>query len=100
MSSHSKEYAVYILTNKMNKVLYTGFSGNLKNRIANHKEKLFPGFTSRYGVGKLVYFETFPDPDSAIAREKQIKGWIRKKKIALIESANPPWKDLSKGWFD
>lgn len=94
MSSQSKEYAVYILTNKMNKVLYTGFSGNLKNRIGDHKEKLFPGFTSRYGVAKLVYFETFPDLDSAIAREKQIKAGSRQKKIDLIQGMNPKRRDL------
>lgn len=78
----------------MNKVLYTGFSGNLKNRIADHKEKLFPGFTSRYGVTKLVYFETFPDPGSAIAREKQIKVGSREKKLDLINAMNPKWRDL------
>ncbi len=89
-----KEYAVYILANKVNKVLYTGFSGRLRGRIADHKEKLYPGFTSRYGATKLVYFEVFDNPIDAIAREKQIKAGSRQKKINLINEMNPRWRDL------
>ena len=65
-----------------------------------HKHKLIPGFTSKYNITQLVYFEATPDIKAAIAREKQIKGWLRGKKIALIESVNPTWQDLSAGWFD
>jgi putative endonuclease len=94
-----KEYSVYILTNKTNTVLYTGFTGRLAVRIGEHKEKIYPGFSKRYNVTKLVYFETFPDALSAIAREKQIKGGSRKKKIDLIVSMNPEWKDLSEDLY-
>ena len=94
MPIQRKEYAVYILTNKMNELLYTGVSGRLKGRVADHKEKVFPGFTSRYGVAKLVYFETFDNPEDAIAREKQIKAGSRQKKLDLINGLNPKWRDL------
>lgn len=87
-------FTVYILTNKWHTVLYTGITSNLSKRIVEHKEKLIPGFTSRYNINKLVYYETTENPEAAITREKQIKGWIRKKKIALIESMNPKWNDL------
>jgi len=82
------------MTNKNNSVLYTGVTGNLGTRIYQHKEKVVAGFTKRYNVTKLVYYELFNDPYNAIAREKQIKAGSRKKKIALIESMNPEWKDL------
>jgi putative endonuclease len=94
-----KEYSVYILTNKTNTVLYTGFSGQLAARAGEHKEKKYPGFTKRYDVTKLVYFESFPDALSAIAREKQIKAGSRRKKIELINGMNPEWKDLSEDLF-
>jgi putative endonuclease len=68
--------------------------------VVEHRQKVQPGFTSRYNISRLVYYEEFVDPDSAIAREKQLKGWLRKKKIALIESMNPERKDLSEGWFE
>jgi len=87
-------YHVYILSNKSNSVLYVGISGNLKNRVWQHKQKLVDGFTKKYNVTKLVYFESSTDVMSAIAREKQIKKWRREKKIKLIESMNPGWKDL------
>ena len=93
------DYYVYIMTNK-SKTLYTGVTNNLKRRVYEHKHKLVPGFTSKYNITQLVYFETTPDVRSAIAREKQIKGWLRAKKIALIDSANPKWQDLSAGWYD
>jgi putative endonuclease len=87
-------YAVYITTNVGNRVLYTGVTNNLVRRIAEHREMKIPGFTSRYRVHKLVYYEFFEQPDLAIAREKQIKAGSRSKKEALIHSMNPEWKDL------
>ena len=92
-----KQYFVYIITNK-SKTLYTGVTNNLNRRIFEHKNKLVIGFTSKYNIGKLVYFEIFNDIESAIRREKQIKGWLRRKKIELIESVNPNWEDLSNEW--
>jgi putative endonuclease len=89
-----KQYYVYIMTNKHNKVLYTGFTNNLARRVFEHREKLIEGFTSRYNINKLVYYETFDNPSDAIAREKQIKGGSRQKKTGLINSVNPEWKDL------
>jgi putative endonuclease len=90
-----KSYYVYIATNKENRVLYTGVTNNLERRMYEHKNKLVPGFTQRYNVCKLVYYEETMDVYSAISREKQIKGGSRAKKIALIEALNPEWKDLS-----
>ena len=87
-------YCVYIMTNRHNTVLYTGISGELPERIWQHKEKIVKGFTSRYNIDKLVYYEIFKDPYEAIAREKQIKAGSRKTKIELIESMNPQWLDL------
>ena len=82
------------------KTLYTGMTNNLRRRLFEHKNKLTPGFTSKYNIGKLIYFEEVGDLKAAIAREKQIKGWLRTKKIQLIESINPSWKDLSQNWFE
>ncbi len=90
----SKNYYVYILTNKINTVLYIGVTDNIKRRVYEHKSKVVPGFTSRYNLTKLVYYEIFEDPLSAITREKQLKGWIRIKKENLIYSFNPEWEDL------
>jgi len=87
-------YYVYILTNK-SRTLYVGMTNNLERRIYEHKNKLVPGFTSRYNLNVLLYYEQTADVLSAIAREKQIKGWLRSEKIALIESQNPKWLDLS-----
>ena len=89
-----KHYYIYILTNKYNRVLYTGVTRNLVKRVYEHKAKLKEGFTSKYNVNKLVYFEVFNDPYLAIVREKQIKGGSRKKKLDLIRKMNPEWKDL------
>ena len=89
-----KQYYVYIMTNKRNKVLYTGITSDLKNRIWEHKEKVIKGFTKKYNIDKLVYFEIFNDPENAILREKQIKAGSRYKKIELIKGINPEWKDL------
>jgi putative endonuclease len=88
------QYFVYIMTNKSG-TLYTGVTNNLERRIYEHKHHLVNGFTKKYRIGKLVYFEETNDINAAISREKQIKGWLRKKKIALIESMNPGWKDLA-----
>jgi len=85
-----------MITNWRNKVLYTGVTNNLERRIYEHKNKIIKGFTSKYNVNKLVYFDYTNDINSAIAREKQIKGWTRKKKNKLVEKMNPEWKDLSK----
>lgn len=87
-------YCVYLLSNERRTVLYTGVTGDLKKRVWEHKQKLAPGFTARYGVDRLVYYVWSSDPRSAIAREKQIKAGSRRKKIALIASMNPDWRDL------
>ncbi len=89
-----KVYCVYILTNQRNTVLYTGVTGDLRVRVFQHREKLLSGFTSRYNVSKLVYYEAGYDPSGAIAREKQIKAGSRRKKIELINRVNPEWRDL------
>ena len=94
----SKEYYVYIMTNR-SRTLYTGVTNNLMRRVYEHKNKLIPGFTSKYNIKILVYYETTSSVHVPLAREKQIKGWVRAKKIALVESLNPQWKDLSKEWF-
>ena len=88
------QFFVYILANATNKVLYTGVTNDLERRCSEHKKKLVNGFTQKYNVDKLVYFESFDYIDKAILREKQIKGYSRKKKIALIEEFNKSWNDL------
>jgi len=87
-------YFVYILTNDRNTVLYTGVTGDLKARAYQHREKHLPGFTTRYNVSKLVYYEALDDAYTAITREKQIKAGSRQKKIELINGGNPEWRDL------
>ena len=89
-----KTYAVYLLTNKNNTVLYTGVTNDLRRRVAEHKMKIIPGFTKRYSVDKLVYYEFFENVEPAISREKQIKAGSRQKKEALINGINPEWTDL------
>ncbi|MGF1670531.1 MAG: GIY-YIG nuclease family protein [Balneolaceae bacterium] len=89
-----KTYFTYILTNKKRGIPYTGMTNNLKVRVWQHKQNIVKGFTSRYNLDKLVWFEEYQWVQDAIAREKEIKGWSRKKKIALIESNNHEWKDL------
>ena len=91
------QYWVYIATNGA-KTLYTGVTNDLRLRIWQHKNRLTPGFTSKYRIDRLVYFEQTPNVRGAIAREKQIKGWRRAKKLQLIESVNPAWADLSAKW--
>ena len=88
-------YYVYILTNYTNKILYTGVTNDLERRLYEHKQKLVDGFTKKYNVNKLVYFDGTTDVNAAITREKQIKGWTRQKKIDLIEGINPKWLDLA-----
>jgi putative endonuclease len=89
-----KQFYVYILTNNYHTVFYVGMTSELQARIYQHKEKVVPGFTKRYNVDKLVYYEEIADSLSAIKREKQIKGGPRQKKIDLINSLNPEWRDL------
>ena len=83
-----KTYYVYIMANK-SRNLYTGVTNNLERRVLQHRRKLVPGFTARYNINRLVYYETFGDVRAAINRETEIKGWLRARKVALIESANP-----------
>ncbi|WP_035994991.1 GIY-YIG nuclease family protein [Leptolyngbya sp. KIOST-1] len=94
-----KSYYVYIMTNR-SKTLYTGVTNDLMRRTAEHKQKATPEFAQRYNIDRLAFFEEAGNVRDAIAREKQIKGWTRAKKIALIESINPEWKDLSDDWFE
>ncbi|HEV2398724.1 MAG TPA: GIY-YIG nuclease family protein [Candidatus Sulfotelmatobacter sp.] len=95
----SKQFFVYIVTNgPKGATLYVGITGDLRRRVWQHKNKTVPGFTSRYNLTQLVYYECFFYPDAAIAREKEIKGWRRSKKIALIQSMNPGWQDLARDW--
>ena len=90
-------YYVYILASA-SRVLYTGVTNDVQRRVRQHKEKHIPGFTRKYNVTQLMHCEVFSDVRLAIAREKQIKAWTRAKRIALIESKNPHWKDLSEEW--
>ena len=89
-----KQYYVYIMTNKIDTVLYTGVTSDLKKRIWEHKEKVIDGFTKKYNINKLIFFEIYNDPENAILREKQIKAGARTKKVELIIGINPEWKDL------
>ena len=89
------DYYVYILTNHNNRVMYIGMTNDLSRRISEHKSESIEGFTKRYHVHKLVYYEQCSDVNAAIAREKQLKGWKREKKNALVETINPLWEDLS-----
>lgn len=91
----SRNYYVYIMTNKHNTVLYAGVTNDLTRRASEHREKAIPGFTSRYNIGKLVYYEVFENIDAARAREKQIKAGSRRKKLELINRMNPEWRELA-----
>ena len=93
-----KSYFVYIMSN-CSKMLYTGVTNDVEIRAFLHKSKRAPGFTQKYNLHKLVYFERLGDIREAIRREKQIKGWLRSKKVALIESVNPEWNDLAEDHF-
>ncbi len=90
----SKQYYVYIMTNKRNTVLYTGVTNNIKKRVYEHKSKLVNGFTKKYNVAKLVYCEVFDSVEDALRREKQIKSGPRQKKVALVNRINKEWRDL------
>lgn len=98
MKTHN--YCVYIMTNKANTTLYVGVTSNLFDRVQQHKHKVYQGFTSKYHCDKLVYYEEYQWIHDAIAREKQLKGGSREKKIDLVVSINPAWNDLSDGWYD
>jgi putative endonuclease len=94
-----KDYFVYIITNKNKSVLYTGVTNDLERRVAEHISGLVKGFASRYRLNRLLWFESTPNITAAISREKEIKGWLRSKKVALINSLNPEWTDLAADWF-
>ena len=96
--SGNEKYYVYLLTNWNNKVIYVGITNELTRRIYKHKNKMIKGFTEKYNVKKLVYFEETQDVNTAIEREKEIKKWRREKKNRLVNSMNPNWDDLSSGW--
>jgi putative endonuclease len=91
-------YFVYFMCNE-SRMLYVGVTNDLRKRVFQHKSRLIPGFTQRYNLYKLVNFEMFGDIRAAIAREKQFKGWLHSKKVALINAKNPQWKDLAESWF-
>ncbi len=93
-----RTYYVYIMASR-SRALYTGVTRDPTRRVSEHKLKLVPGFTSDYNINRLVYYEDFRDIRAAIGREKQIKGWLRSKKTALIELRNRTWQDLSEGWY-
>lgn len=93
-----KNYWVYILSNQSRK-LYVGVTNDLQRRVYEHKNKMVEGFTSRYNLTRLVWFDETDSVDEAIAYEKKIKGWKRCKKLELIEKNNPEWEDLAEGWF-
>jgi putative endonuclease len=93
-----RQYYVYIMAN-LARTLYTGVTNDLEWRVFEHREKRIPGFTQWYNLTQLVYYEATSDVRTAIAREKQIKGWLRAKKVALIESMNPRWEDLAADWY-
>jgi putative endonuclease len=95
-----RDFFVYIITNKNRRVLYVGVTNDMERRLWEHRAKEVPGFSARYNLSTLLYVETFPDAASAIAREKQLKGWRREKKLKLIQSVNPRWLDLSDSWND
>lgn len=93
-----RDYYMYILASR-SRVLYVGVTNDLARRVNEHKKSLIPGFTQKYRVTRLVYFEQFDDIREAIAREKQIKGWVRARKIKMIDARNPTWDDLAAQWL-
>jgi len=95
---HEEFYYTYIVASRSH-TLYIGMTGNLSGRIFAHKRKLHEGFSADYNCNRLVWYQQFVRVEKAIAREKQLKGWRREKKIALIEKSNPTWQDLSEGWY-
>ena len=95
----ARQYYVYIMTNR-SRTLYVGVTNDLERRVHEHKSESIEGFTKRYKIHRLVYFDATPNIEGAISREKEIKKWRRSKKIDLVEAANPGWKDLSEGWYE
>ena len=95
---YTNSYFVYILANWNHSVLYIGVTNDLQRRVYEHRQELVEGFTKKYHVHKLVYYEQTGDVKAALAREKQLKGWRREKKDALVEAMNPDWNDLSETW--
>jgi putative endonuclease len=93
-----RSYYVYIMMSRSD-TLYTGMTNDLQRRVYEHKQKVLDGFTKKYNIDMLAYYEETDDVEAAISREKQIKSWRRSKKVELIESMNPQWRDLSEGWF-
>jgi putative endonuclease len=91
-------YFTYIVASRSH-TLYIGMTGDLRRRVFQHKQKTYEGFSAAYNCNRLVWFERFVDPNAAITREKQLKGWTRAKKLALIEKMNPAWVDFSEGWY-
>jgi putative endonuclease len=96
----NKQYYIYIMTNETNTVTYTGVTNDLLRRVNEHKNKLIKGFTAKYNINKLVYYEADESIESCILREKQIKSCSRKAKVALINMMNPEWHDLSEEWLE
>ncbi|MEW5874772.1 MAG: GIY-YIG nuclease family protein [Candidatus Zixiibacteriota bacterium] len=94
-----KTYFVYVMANR-SRMTYIGSTSDLNARVYQHKHGTTPGFTSKYRLNRLVYFESTTDARAMVARERELKGWRREKKVALIESLNPTWEDLSAGWYD
>jgi putative endonuclease len=99
MHTDVHHYCVYMITNRWKTVLYTGMTNSLFVRVWQHKNKTFAGFTKQYNCDRLVYRESYDRVEAAIAREKQIKGWTRAKKDALVAAQNPEWKDLAAEWY-
>lgn len=97
--SHPKQYAVYIITNRREGALYIGVTSELLKRMWQHREGIYEGFSKRYELHLLIYYESFRLIENAIRREKQLKGWTRRKQLGLIESQNPVWEDLAANWF-
>ena len=93
-----RAYYLYIMASR-SRVLYTGITNDIARRVHEHRHSLIPGFTSKYRITRLVYFEEFTDVREAIAREKQVKGWVRARKIRLIAQHNPTWEDRADLWF-
>jgi putative endonuclease len=99
MARKPNQFYVYIMTNRPRGTLYTGVTNDISRRVLEHKSKLAKGFTARYNLDKLVFVEDAPDPLVAISREKEIKGWLRDRKLELVESLNPTWEDLAADWL-
>ncbi len=95
----ARRFVVYVMASA-SRTLYVGMTNDLQRRVYEHKRKLIPGFTAQYNVTRLVHAEEYPEPRSTFAREKQLKGWRREKKVALIEGSNPDWRDLNVEWYD